>query len=200
MHTFRLKTPYRLVLSVSIPNVVLMIRPHVKCNKKEAKSRMPMPRPRRGSNKPGQPQRFALKISSMTTITNCVKLLRTLLTLLLVGLWPVATSHCSLEQIPGLEFLACADEPATPPTQKSGCATDSCAFFESGFYKTEDGRQAVPTPRLVSSALMNTSLLQATQAPAAAGLDTESSPPEISKAWQFSFRTALPPRAPSLAS
>lgn len=45
MHTFRLKTPYRLVLSVSIPNVVLMIRPHFKCNKKEAKTDAHAPAP-----------------------------------------------------------------------------------------------------------------------------------------------------------
>lgn len=136
----------------------------------------------------------------MTTISNCVKLLRTLLTLLLVGLWPVATSHCSLEQMPGFEFLACAGEPATPASQESGCTTDSCATFESGFYKTEDGRQAVPAPQLVLSALVNTSLWQATPDSATAGLVTECSPPEIPKAWQFFFRTALPPRAPSLAS
>lgn len=136
----------------------------------------------------------------LMTIFTPVKSLRILLTLLLVALWPLVTSHCSLEQMPGLEFLACVDEAATAPHQENGCETDSCASVESGFYKTEDGRQVVPMPPLVASAFLTEILLEA-EKPATAGCVVfDSIPPELPKVWQFSLRTALPPRAPSFVS
>jgi len=129
-----------------------------------------------------------------------VKSLRTLLTLLLVALWPLVTSHCDLEQLPGLEFLTCADAAATTAHKDDACETDSCASIESGFYKTEDGRQVVPTPPLVPSAFLTAILQQAAQPSATTSIVLDSVPPELPKVWQFSFRTALPPRAPSFVS
>jgi hypothetical protein len=129
-----------------------------------------------------------------------VKSLRTLLTLLLVALWPLATSHCGLEQLPGLEFLACADETSPQSHQDTDCETDSCASVESGFYKTEEGHQAVPTPPLDASAFLTATLLEAAQTSTPTGIAFDSIPPELPKIWQFSFRTALPPRAPSSVS
>ena len=133
-------------------------------------------------------------------ILTFVKLFRTLVTLLLVALWPLATSHCNLEQLAGLEFLACADEPAAvAPHQDNSCETDSCASVESGFYKTEDGSQLVPTPSLVPSAFLTAVLAEAAQ-PASIRQISHFAPPDLPRVWQFSFRTALPPRAPSFVS
>ena len=130
-----------------------------------------------------------------------VKSLRTLLTLLLVALWPLATSHCNLEQVSGFAFLACGDEvTATPAHRDNDCETDSCASVESALYKTEEAQQVVPTPPLVPSELLTTTP-PATEKPAAAGkLSSAKTPPELPKAWQFSFRTALAPRDPSFVS
>jgi len=128
-----------------------------------------------------------------------VKSLRTLLTLLLVALWPLATSHCSLEQLPGLAFLACAEEPAAASHQDNDCETDNCASVESGLYKTED-HPTVPTRPLISSELLTTVLLATEPLSCAGAIHLDSAPPELSRFWQFSFRTALPPRAPSLVS
>ncbi len=114
-----------------------------------------------------------------------------------LALWPLATSHCSLEQMPGLEFLACADEAAAVPHQGNDCETDSCASVESGFYKSEDGHQVVPTAPLVASALLTAILRKSAQPVAGSRIVFDSAPPELPKVWQFSFRTALPPRAPS---
>ena len=141
-----------------------------------------------------------MNISGLLTILTPVKSLRILLTLLLVALWPLVTSHCSLEQMPGLEFLACADEAATAPHQENDCETDSCASVESGFYKTEDGRQVVPPPPLTPSAFLTEILLEAEQPAAAGCVVFDSIPPELPKVWQFSLRTALSPRAPSFVS
>lgn len=128
-----------------------------------------------------------------------MKSFRTLLTLLLVALWPLVTSHCDLEQLPGFEFLACADEAAATHAE-SDCETDTCASVESGFYKTEDTPQLVPTPPSIPSELLRTILTEPTQPAAVSQVTFDSAPPELPKVWQFSCRTALPPRAPSLAS
>jgi hypothetical protein len=137
----------------------------------------------------------------LMSILTPVKSLRILLTLLLVALWPLATSHCSLEQMPGFEFLACTDEAAAAaPHQENDCKTDSCASVESGFYKTEDGHQVVPPAPLTASALL-TEILRRSAPPATAGCVVfDSIPPELPKVWQFSHRAAAPPRAPSIAS
>lgn len=136
----------------------------------------------------------------LMSILTPVKLLRILLTLLLVALWPLVTSHCSLEQMPGLEFLACADETDAAPHQENDCETDGCASVESGFYKTEDGRQVVPMPPLVASAFLTAILLESTQPATISRIDFDSAPPELPKVWQFAHRAAAPPRAPSLVS
>jgi hypothetical protein len=136
-------------------------------------------------------------MSILTPVKSC----RTLLTLLLVALWPLATSHCNLEQLASLEFLACADATTTTsPHQDNDCETDSCASVESGFYKTEDGQQVVPTPPLIPSAFLTAIMLEAAQPTASQSIILDSAPPGLPQHWQFSFRTALPPRAPSFVS
>lgn len=135
------------------------------------------------------------------SILTTVKAFRTLLTVVLVAVWPLVTSHCDLEQLPGFTFLACTDEVAADaPHQESDCETDSCASVESGLYKTEDSQQVVPTPPLISSELLTTALVALPDLANAGPVFWDAVPPELSQRWQFSFRTALPPRAPSVVS
>ena len=129
-----------------------------------------------------------------------MKLFQILLTLSLVALWPLATSHCRLEQLPGLEFLTCVGERVTEAHPDKDCETDGCASVESGFYKVEDGRPMLPPPSLVSSPLLTTVSLAAVEPATTTCLDSDLVPPELLKGWQFSFRTAPSPRAPSFVS
>lgn len=143
---------------------------------------------------------LALNVSCRTDINSSVKPFRTVLTLLMVALWPLVVSHCDLEQLPGFEFLACGDGAAQTPHQDNECETDSCASVESGLYKTESGRLEVPTPSVTVSPLLTASLLEATRLDSASNVTFDSAPPEIPTAWRFLLRTALPPRAPSFVS
>lgn len=136
----------------------------------------------------------------MMSILIPVKSLRILLTLLLVALWPLVTSHCSLEQMPGLEFLACADEAAAGPHQENDCRTDGCASVESGFYKIEDGQQVVPTPLPTASAFLTAIWLELTQPAVVSTRVFHGAPPALSKGWLFALRAAPLPRAPSHVS
>jgi len=136
----------------------------------------------------------------LPNILTPVKWLRILLTLLLVAFWPLVTSHCSLEQMPGLEFLACADTGADASHQEQSCGTDGCASVESGFYKSDAAQLAVPPPPAALSPFL-TALLREVVRPPVANTDRfYSAPPELLKVWQFSSRAAAPPRAPSLTS
>ncbi len=117
----------------------------------------------------------------------------------MLAVWGLATMHCDLEQVPGFEFLACCQHPDTAPHPDDDCDTDACAVVESGFYKTEERAEDVPMPLLaLSFALPFREAVPLTTAPLPVLLRV--SPPELPRTWQFSCRTALPPRAPSLAA
>jgi len=116
-------------------------------------------------------------------------------------MWPLVASHCKLEQLPGFQFLACVEGEVDAGTthQESGCETDSCASLESGFYKTESGWLAVPPPPALLPPFLTTVSLEAVH-PESDKILFETAPEELVVGWQFSLRTALPVRAPSLPS
>ncbi len=125
-----------------------------------------------------------------------VKSLRAMVTLVLLALWPLAVMHCKLENIPGLEYFRCASDAPT----SSDCQADGCETVESATYKTPDNQNVAPQP-VFETAVLPT-LVEQDDSPS----DNHScrlitaAPPELRKIWQFSFRTALPPRPPSFVS
>lgn len=112
--------------------------------------------------------------------------------------WLVASNHCRLETLPGLSFLACADLGDCNPTSDPDCDTDGCAAIEGAIYKTEDGQTQLPLPSVVVEPLV---LIQPPR-PVSAAQEVVLIlvPQELPKGWQFSYRAAAPPRAPSLIS
>ena len=125
-----------------------------------------------------------------------VNWLRTVITLVMLALWPLAVMHCKLETIPGLEFLRCASDTPTG----SDCQRDGCETVESAAYKTPDNQDIAPEP--VFEIAMLSMLLEREDCPYEKHFcwPETAAPPEFRKSWQFSFRTALPPRAPSFVS
>jgi hypothetical protein len=106
--------------------------------------------------------------------------------------WVPITSHCAWENLPGLQFFQCA----TDTEQDSDCEGDACVQVESASYKVSETQTSVPVPPL--TIVFQVSLLE--MLPTLQPLPVSAAPPEIPKSWQFSFRTALPPRAPSFVS
>ena len=128
-----------------------------------------------------------------------MKLVKNIFVLGLVAFWAVMTSHCDLENIPGLSFLACEPEIESAAHQSSDCGDkDTCATVESGLYKSEEKPILVAKPAvlLATFALLELSDLDLRESSAGVRL-AEVAPPGFARIWQFSFRTALPPRAPS---
>jgi hypothetical protein len=131
-----------------------------------------------------------------------VRFVKTVLILLLTLVWAAASNHCKLEQVPGLTFLACADhaeETQDIPSQDEGCDTDGCSF-EVQLYKTENAQASAPAPLFLFTLFLNP-LLHELVAPATTShILPDAAPVVLTRVWQFSYRTALPPRAPSLLS
>lgn len=125
--------------------------------------------------------------------------LRTIFAMALVLFWVPITSHCLLESTGGLpSFLACAEE--CPTNSAKGTDEDFCQNIESASYKVTNERlevivQVVPT--LVADLLESLHSLAVAQEISCPSIVAA---PEDPVTWQFTSRTALPPRAPSLAS
>lgn len=126
-----------------------------------------------------------------------MSLFRKILIYLGVLLWLPLSGHCQLETIPGLEWLACCDHPDTAPHEDEDCSTDACATLEDGLFRSEIEAPDVSRPNLESVALLAKvcNLPARVSNPAVAP-----SPPERRASWQFLSRSALPIRAPSIAS
>jgi hypothetical protein len=128
-----------------------------------------------------------------------VKLTKMIIVFAVLGLWLGAANHCRLENVPALKFLACNPQAKTAPHQDNGCEQDSCATVEKAAFKTLKANVAARSPMLLLPATFVGTVRTEAQ------LDTSfegfpALPPELPVTWQFSFRTAAPPRAPSFAS
>jgi hypothetical protein len=124
---------------------------------------------------------------------HAVKQLLQILSFVLALVWVPITSHCSWESAIGGDFFKC-----TPAAEKGDCsgAGDDCASVESPSYKVPDAQADVVPFAFLFSAEVLALGFPADDQPCAA----VTTPPEIPSSWQFHFRTALPPRAPSFVS
>jgi len=117
--------------------------------------------------------------------------------------WLGMSMHCRLESVPGFEFLACLTESKCHGEQSSqNSAPDDagCCAVEKSEYKLNQTRLTPPAPDF--ALLCSTPLLDlANTLPdeVSIGILT-AAPPSLTTSWQFSSRTALPVRAPSLVS
>ncbi len=125
-----------------------------------------------------------------------MKRLQQIVGLLLLVLWVPLTSHCTWENISDLTLFKCADDTEQHSEQKSDCADDGCAQLETATYRSSDAQPEVAPPAF----LVLFQLLTLTVPAREACVATVNTPPEIFTSWQFTFRTALPPRAPSFVS
>jgi hypothetical protein len=128
-----------------------------------------------------------------------VKWLKTVAVFGFMACWLAASNHCRLELVPGLSFLACCEQGDGAPLQDKDCETDGCAAVEGAFYKNEDPQPPVSAPPLVALTTL-LPLLSGEPSPVGCPINSDTIPLELPVTWQFSFRAAAPPRAPSLVS
>jgi hypothetical protein len=135
-----------------------------------------------------------LPIYKLKTVSRLTKAMA----LVVLALWGLAVMHCKLEVLPGFGFLkSCcfADSASSSP---KNCESDGCGAVEDGGYRAEEQNATAPQPLLIL-ALVSPELEKPILELAGACF-SDSQSPKLSQFWQFSYRAALPPRAPSLVS
>jgi hypothetical protein len=111
-------------------------------------------------------------------------------------LWLPASAHCQFETIDGLEFLQC-----DPAAQSQGaCDGNICCQVEKSQYKTDQTSVSVPSPSLLPVLFTVLTVISDIQPDQITAGISHAFPPELPQCWQFVFRTASTPRAPSFAS
>jgi hypothetical protein len=122
---------------------------------------------------------------------------------LLALTWVLLTSHCRIEAMPGFELLRCATDIHEPAESENGgdpCKDTGCCLFESAQYHAPRQHEIAPVVVFaVVPAEIFRAVTQSLPREVSLGLLTDA-PPDLPTSWQFRSRTALPPRAPSLAS
>lgn len=120
-----------------------------------------------------------------------------MIAMVMLAAWMPAASLCLAECTGLVKRGDCCPEESSG---SADAAAHSCCLLASGNYKSDAHRpllvapDALANPQLLS--LVSVAFLSSNLALPLPAL----SPPELPVTWQFSFRTALPPRAPSLAS
>ena len=123
--------------------------------------------------------------------------IKSILVVLFALFWIGTTSHCTLEAVPGLEFLSCAEDEAA--ADASHCEDDSCEEVENGLYFHQQVNPvAVPVYAILPFDLF--APVKDFIPNAVTSGTVFDSFPEFPPSWQFVYRTALPARAPSLVS
>ncbi len=118
-----------------------------------------------------------------------------MLIVLLAFVWAPITSHCTLEAVPGLEFLQCASSVEHPAEQAGHCG-DGCCAVEASAYLPASLEVDIPVALVESTLLAVPIVLQHPIVDEARLGVLTAGPPDLPRTWQFRSRTALPPRAP----
>jgi hypothetical protein len=119
--------------------------------------------------------------------------LRTVVAMVLLAMWLPATSLCLMENA---GWLAKNDGCCDSQTSE----TLSCCALASATYKMDESRSSTAPAGQLLVALIDFANLNSAPEQFVRPAECGVSPPELSSSWQFSFRAALAPRAPSSAS
>lgn len=130
--------------------------------------------------------------------------LKTLLTVLLLANWFACTAHCQLEKTGFIHESGSHHCPGSHSDSESSGHDDSqvCDWVNSGGIQATDIRVVAPEALAVALApLLATDLCEERLMPNSRGrAGSGVAPLELVHTFQFVLRTALPARAPSLAS
>jgi len=120
--------------------------------------------------------------------------------MVLLVVWMPATSLCLLERSGWLANDNCCSSSSQDSPNKRPADATLCCALASAAYKTNDHRPVAP----VAATMMQPALVTLAEPVPPWGKSPSASlslsPPELPTTWQFSFRAALPPRAPSFVS
>lgn len=144
-------------------------------------------------------EEFSCEIPASLLFLSHVKRLKTVVSLIVLALWSACTINCEIVNLAAAEMASCCDEQdgkeQRTPAQPDRCV---CGWIRSGGYIAE--KTVVPLPLPVDLPLFAFPGCVEVPMPDAAASELIFSPPEFLTSWQFSYRAALSPRAPSFVS
>jgi hypothetical protein len=143
--------------------------------------------------------KFSLNNLTAWPIKRPVNRWKAMIALLLAMLYLPATGHCALEQAGWFPPAGdCCEQTASATgSQDSSCAEGCCPVESGGYFSPNKERASVLTYAMSAYVMVLALDILPRQSPP---VSPESSPPELLKVWQFTYRTALLPRAPSFVS
>lgn len=123
--------------------------------------------------------------------------MRSIIGIALAIFWVAVGFHCTLEAVPGFEFLHCEEGQSSSASGKGHCTGDGCEIVEAGKYLLPSslGATAIPVLGVYYAAGHVADSLSSSQI---SRVLPEAAPPELIASWHFASRAALPIRAPSI--
>jgi hypothetical protein len=133
-----------------------------------------------------------------------VRSFKTLLTVLLLANWFACTAHCQLEKIRFFHEAGSHPSAGCPSDSESSGHADSrvCDWVTSGGLQAADIRIIAPeaVAAVLAPLFANDACDERLALNSGGVIEWSVAPPELVHTFQFALRTALPARAPSLAS
>jgi hypothetical protein len=126
-----------------------------------------------------------------------VNWLHRIMAMVMLALWLPAASLCLAECAGFIERGDCCPDESSSHTD---AAAHPCCLLASGNYKSNTHRTLVVAPDASATAQVPSMTLDAPPSAESVPPSPSPSPPDLPVPWQFSFRAALSPRAPSFAS
>ena len=137
-----------------------------------------------------------MKLTPVAASVVAVKRLHQIMAIVMLALWTPAASLCLVECA---GFVVRGDCCADESGGNTDAAAHPCCLLASGNYKSDTHRPVVIAPDAGAAAHVASLICVVSPSEGLAPVCSPS-PPDFLFSWQFSFRAALPPRAPSLAS
>jgi hypothetical protein len=135
-----------------------------------------------------------------SSLTNYgVNRLKPFMALIVLALWATCTIRCELVSLAFSESDACCDSASDKSPEKPAPVNQClCSLARSGGFIA--ARRVVSLPMPVDLPLFTLPAHLEIPIPDPPVREVIFSPPELLTSWQFSFRAALSPRAPSVVS
>jgi hypothetical protein len=129
-----------------------------------------------------------------------VRRIKAAVAMVLALLWLPAVSCCLIDASGLLGKQDCCSQEHSHPASSPGHCDQPCGVLASGSYLPQQNPVVIPAPLIALLPAPVTAVAEL-QPVTAIGRDVSATaPPEVAGHWQFSFRTALSPRAPSFIS
>ena len=143
--------------------------------------------------------RFGCNIAGALVFISGVNRLKPFVALIVLALWASCTIRCELVSLACSEADTCCDSAADKSPEKPSPANHCvCSWVRSGGYISE--KTAIPLPLPIGLPLVPLPAYLEVPMPDSHASELTFSPPELLTSWQFAFRAALSPRAPSFVS